>query len=68
MKNLPCLKKKRITKGIPGKLYGYMSLCRKVLEEKPSQEKVQTLPFVGKILEKTSYSGIRYACLGFLKY
>ena len=68
MKYPACLKNKKIPKGIPGKLYGYMLLCRKVLKEKPSNEKVETLPFVGKMLEKASFLGIRYACLNFLQY
>ena len=68
MKKLCCIKKKKVCKGIPGKLYGYMSLCRKVLNEKPKTEEVKALPFIGEILEKTKYSGMKYACLGFLKY
>ena len=58
---------------LPAPLYGYLALCKDLKHKKfEIDEKavvvLGNLPFVSKMIEKSSPEGVRHACWSFLKY
>ena len=70
-----CILRRERFRGIsfPAPVYGYLSLCKDLKHKKAEIDKNAVvvpgnLPFVSKMLEKSSPEGVRHACWGFLRY